>query len=79
MELYASDWPLRYMRWRTALEPDGAGTQVTQRMDYRLKFGVLGAILDRLVMRRKLDGIIQETFRQLQRYVESGSARTHAG
>jgi carbon monoxide dehydrogenase subunit G len=79
MELYASDWPIRYMRWRTALEADGAGTRVTQRMDYQLKFGVLGAILDRLVMRRKLGGIIQETFQQLRRYVETGSARARVG
>ena len=72
MELYESQWPLEFMRWRTVLTPDGAGTRVSQKMDYQVKFGLLGALLDKLVMRRKLDQTLAEVFVGLKRFVETG-------
>ena len=73
MELYESQWPLEFMRWRTALAPDGAGTRVSQQMEYQVKFGALGALLDKLVMRRKLDQTLAEVFVSLKRFVETGA------
>lgn len=72
MELYESQWPLAFMRWRTALTPDGAGTRVSQQMEYQVKFGPLGALLDKLVMRRKLDQTLTEVFGSLKRFIETG-------
>lgn len=72
MELYESQWPLEFMRWRTVLMPNGAGTRVSQEMEYQVKFGPLGALLDKLVMRRKLDQTLAEVFVGLKRYVETG-------
>lgn len=54
LEIVESDWPIRYMRWVTRIEPKGAGSRLTQRLEYRVKFGFLGLILDRLVMRRNI-------------------------
>ena len=73
MELYESQWPLKFMRWRTALTPDGAGTRITQQMEYQVKFGILGGLMDRLVMRRKLDQTLAEVFVSLKRFIESGA------
>lgn len=73
LELYESQWPVEFMRWRTAVRPESAGTRVTQRMEYRLKFGVLGRLMDVLIMRRKLDRTISEIFASLKRYIESPS------
>jgi hypothetical protein len=42
-------------------------------MEYRLKFGVLGRLMDVLIMRRKLDRTISEIFASLKRYIESPS------
>jgi carbon monoxide dehydrogenase subunit G len=73
MELYESQWPLEFMRWRTALAPDGAGTRVSQQMEYQVKFGLLGALLDKLVMRRKLDQTLAEVFVGLKQFIETGA------
>jgi hypothetical protein len=74
LEVSASEWPLVFMRWKTELRQEGRATLVTQAMSYELKLGLLGALLDALVMRRKLDRGIREVFDGLKRYVE-GSAR----
>src|SRR5712692_9086820 len=75
MELYESEWPLKFMRWRTALRPDGAGTMVSQRMEYQVKFGVLGVAMDRLMMRSKLDKAIADVFVSMKSYIETGVAQ----
>src|SRR5262245_12625828 len=54
LEVADSDWPIRFMRWITRVEPNGAATRVTQELEYELKFGPAGWLLDRLVMQRKL-------------------------
>lgn len=72
MELYESQWPLKFMRWRTVLTPDGAGTRVSQQMEYQVKFGLIGTLLDKLVMRRKLDQTLAKLFVSLKQFVETG-------
>lgn len=72
MELYESEWPVRFMRWRTALQPDGSGTLVTQHMEYQFKFGLLGWLLDHLAMKRKLHDTVDQVFAGLKGYAESG-------
>jgi uncharacterized protein YndB with AHSA1/START domain len=73
MELLESQWPLTYMRWRTEIAPDAAGTLLSQRLDYQVKFGPLGALLDKLVMRRQLDRALTQVFAQLKQFVETGA------
>src|SRR5437762_4915168 len=75
MELYESDWPIAFMRWRTELAANGKQTVLTQRMDYAPKFGLLGRALDVLVMRRKLDSSLATVFERLRQFVESSGAR----
>ena len=72
MELYESQWPLKFMRWRTAIAPDGMGTRVTQEMEYQVKFGLLGRLMDKLIMQRKLDQTLARVFISLKRFVEKG-------
>jgi hypothetical protein len=73
LEVSASEWPLVFMKWKTELSPRGASTLVTQEMEYKLKFGPLGAVLNALVMRRKLDRGVRDVFAGLKRYVERSS------
>jgi len=70
LEVAASDWPLVFMKWKTELEPLAGATLVTQELNYKLKFGPIGALLNALVMRRKLDQSIGAVFEGLKRYVE---------
>ena len=71
LEVTASEWPLVFMKWRTELKRDGNATVVSQEMNYKLKFGPLGALMDRLMMRRKLGSIIAGIFENLKRYIET--------
>ncbi len=70
LEVVASEWPLVFMKWRTELLMDGTATVVRQEMNYKLKYGPLGALMDAFMMRRKLDNSISEVFENLKRHVE---------
>jgi len=78
LEVTKSDWPIVFMKWQTNLAPDNGGTRLSQDIEYQLKFGVIGRLMDSLVMRRKLDNAIREVFSNLKRYVEDGGDKRSA-
>src|SRR5262245_59917979 len=53
-EVAESDWPIHFMRWVTRIEPEGSTTRISQDLEYKVKFGPLGWLLDNLVMKKKL-------------------------
>lgn len=73
LEVVESDWPIRFMRWVTYIEPSDRGTRVTQSLEYALKFGPLGWLLDRLVMKRKLTATLDGVFASLAKHAEGRS------
>lgn len=70
MEIYEGTLPFASMQWRTTLIPEQTGTRVSQELRYRMRFGVLGRVLDKLMVRRKLDQGISAVFAGLKAYVE---------
>lgn len=70
LEVAESDWPIHYMRWVTRVEPAAAGSLITQELEYAVKFGPVGWLLDRLVMRRKLSTTLDSVFASLVRHAE---------
>ena len=64
---------MRALRHSYTLVSDAGGTVVRQRMEYQLKFGPLGRLLDALVVRRKWNAGIRGFFSGLKKYVESGA------
>lgn len=70
LEVAKSDWPLVFMKWRTEIEAEGDATLVSQEMTYKVKFGLLGQLMDALMMRRMLDRSVGDIFVSLKRYVE---------
>jgi len=70
-ELYECTLPVRRLRHEYELVSDGAGTIVRQRMEYQLKFGPLGTLLDALVVRRKWKEGVRGFFAGLKRFVEA--------
>jgi hypothetical protein len=73
LEVAESDWPIHFMRWVTRLEPRGGGTRITQTLEYRVKLGPLGWLLDRLVMRRKLTATLDGVLASLVAHAERGA------
>jgi ligand-binding SRPBCC domain-containing protein len=74
-ELYECTLPVRRLEHTYILVSEGGGTVVRQRMEYQLKFGAVGRLLDALVVRRKWNAGVQSFFGGLKRYVEDGGAK----
>jgi polyketide cyclase/dehydrase/lipid transport protein len=73
LEVAESDWPIRFMRWVTRIEPKGAGSLITQDLEYAMKFGPVGWLLDNLVMRRKLRAALDDVFARLAKRAEAAA------
>jgi hypothetical protein len=65
IEVVESTWPVHTMRWTTRVTPREGGARITQELEYQVKFGPAGWLLDQLVMKRKLRAAIDEVFRNL--------------
>ena len=72
LEVAQSDWPIHFMRWVTRVEPVGASTRITQSLEYKVKFGPFGWLLDNFVMKRKLTATLDEVFASLVKHAEGG-------
>lgn len=73
LEVAESDWPIHFMRWVTRVEPRHGGCLITQYLEYQVKFGALGWLLDRLVMERNLRSTLDEVLASLVRHAEASS------
>ena len=71
LEVTESDWPIHFMRWVTRLEPTSGGTRITQSLEYAVKFGPIGRLLDSLVMKRKLTAVLDGVFASLVKRAET--------
>jgi ligand-binding SRPBCC domain-containing protein len=78
-ELFECTLPVRRLLHRYTLTPDGSGTVVRQRMEYELKFGPLGKVMDALMVRKKWDAGVKGFFAGLKAYVETGRAPAGKG
>lgn len=70
LELEEHDWPIHFMRWVTRIEPHDRGTRITQSLEYQVKFGPFGWLLDRAVMKPKLTATLNAVFASLARHAE---------
>jgi ligand-binding SRPBCC domain-containing protein len=73
-ELFECTLPVRRLRHSYTLTPDGSGTIVRQRMEYELKFGPIGALMDAVIVRKKWKAGIKGFFDGLKAYVETGQS-----
>jgi hypothetical protein len=78
LEVAESDWPIRFMHWVTRIEPKGDRSLITQDLEYEVKFGPLGWLLDTLVMKRKLSATLDDVFARLVKRAEAASGAVHA-
>jgi hypothetical protein len=77
LEVAESDWPVHFMRWVTRIEASAGGTRITQALEYEVKFGLLGRLLDALLLRRKLRTTIDGVFASLARHAEGPVLDAH--
>ena len=75
-ELFECSLPVKNLRHSYTLQPEAGGTLVRQRMEYELKLGPLGKVMDALMVRRRWDAGIKGFFSGLKSYVERSSGPT---
>lgn len=71
LEVVRSSFPMSFCRWKTRVHAEGEGTRVSQDLEYEVKFGPLGLLLNTLVMRRRYDAILASVFAGLKTHAES--------
>jgi hypothetical protein len=58
------------------VEPAPTGSVITQDLEYAVKFGPLGWLLDRIVMKRKLTRTLDAVFENLVKHAEDAPDTT---
>jgi ribosome-associated toxin RatA of RatAB toxin-antitoxin module len=69
-QLTDCSFPIKGLRHTYSFEKIGNQTKVTQVMEYTVKFGLLGKLLDALMIRKQTDGGVKKFFAGLKEYAE---------
>lgn len=69
-ELSACSFPIHNLKHAYSFEKVGTHIKVKQIMTYQMKFGVIGKLLDFLMVRKQTTGGIQKFFSGLKQYAE---------
>ncbi len=64
-------FPMKDLKHSYSFEKIGNQTKVKQIMEYTVKFGLLGKLLDRLMIRKQSDAGIKKFFAGLKNYAEN--------
>jgi ribosome-associated toxin RatA of RatAB toxin-antitoxin module len=70
-ELTACSFPVHKLKHSYSFEEVGSQTKVKQVMEYQIKFGFFGKILDALMIRKQSDSGIKKFFAGLKSYTEN--------
>lgn len=70
-ELTACSFPVHRLKHTYSFEKAGTEIKVKQIMEYRIKYGWVGMVLDALVIRKQSDSGVKKFLSGLKRYVEN--------
>lgn len=69
-QLTDCSFPIHGLKHRYRFKPTASGTEVEQVMEYTVKFGLLGRLMDRLMIRKQTSAGIQQFFAGLKAHAE---------
>jgi ribosome-associated toxin RatA of RatAB toxin-antitoxin module len=69
-ELTACSFPIHHLKHSYHFEEINGQTKVSQRMDYQMKFGLFGKLMDWIMVRRQSDKGIKLFFNGLKSHIE---------
>jgi ribosome-associated toxin RatA of RatAB toxin-antitoxin module len=69
-QLTDCSFPIKGLRHSYRFKTTPSGTEVEQVMEYTVKFGLLGKLMDRLMIRKQSDAGIKKFFSGLKAHVE---------
>lgn len=70
-ESTACSFPVHQLKHSYSFQPVGNQTKVKQVMEYKVKFGLLGKLMDVMMIRKQSDTGIKKFFAGLKEYVEN--------
>ena len=70
-QLTACSFPVKALKHTYTFEVHGNRTRVHQVMEYTVKFGLLGKLMDALMIKKQSDGGIKMFFKGLKEFAES--------
>ena len=70
-QLTDCSFPIKSLKHSYSFEKTGGQIKVKQVMEYEVKFGLLGKLLDRLMIRKQSDTGIKKFFAGLKSYAEN--------
>lgn len=70
-ELTACSFPVHQLKHSYSFQPVGNQIKVRQLMEYKVKFGLLGKLMDVLMIRKQSDSGIKKFFAGLKNHVEN--------
>lgn len=70
-QLTDCSFPVNGLKHSYSFQKTGNQTRVIQVMEYKVKFGLLGKVLDMLMIRKQTDSGIKKFFSGLKNYVET--------
>lgn len=70
MEMYESDFPFKFMRWTYFLSSKNRITSLKTITEYKVKYGLLGLLLNQLIMKSKFNKTMEEVFLSFKKYAE---------
>jgi len=73
MEMLKHNMPVDFFRWKIDIKDSELGSYVQQTTTYKVKYGLLGVLLDRVVMRESMVEVFNESYQGLKQYVEERS------
>lgn len=70
-ELYEHQWPLSYMRWTNRIQTQGNQVRLIADTEYAPSMGLLGRLMDALMMKRQFTKIIAQSLTQMKAHIEA--------
>ncbi|MBX2796911.1 MAG: SRPBCC family protein [Myxococcales bacterium] len=72
IEIVRGSMPLKQAHASLAVRPSAEGSVVSMTMDYTPKFGIVGSVLDALMMRRQFRKVVSQILEGLDEHLRSG-------
>ena len=72
VNIYETNLPLHRNVVKFSIEADGSGTIVTVAPDYALKYGLLGRLMNQIVVRRQFKKGMEDLLAGLKYHIETG-------
>ncbi|MBL7911984.1 MAG: hypothetical protein JNJ41_13075 [Bacteroidia bacterium] len=63
-------FPIKGLKHTYSFKVDGNNVKVQQAMEYEVKFGILGKLMDTMMIRKQFDNGIKKFFDGLKSYAE---------